>query len=71
MNERMRAAREALGMSTYQAAEKAGISQSYYSSLENGSRGSHISIELAKKIAAALGIAWTELFEDEADGKVG
>ena len=68
MNERMRAARVKLGLSTYQVAEEAGISQSYYSSLENGTRGSHISIELMRRIAKVLGVPWMELF-GEGDGR--
>jgi len=47
----------------YKVAEEIGISQSAYASIEVGSR--RPSVEMAKKIAGALGFAWTRFFEDQ------
>ena len=41
---------------------EAGISQNFYSSIENGIR--RPSVETAKRIAAVLGFDWTEFFND-------
>jgi transcriptional regulator with XRE-family HTH domain len=42
-------------------AERAGISECYYSQIENGSR--NCPVETAKKIAVVLGFEWTKFFE--------
>lgn len=42
-------------------ATDAGISESYYNQIENGTRG--CPVDTAKKIAAVLGFNWTKFFE--------
>jgi transcriptional regulator with XRE-family HTH domain len=61
--------RKAANMSQYATAAKAGISQSYYASIETGVRGKPLSVTIAKKIATALGFDWTRFYEeaDEAE----
>ena len=56
--------REKIGISQYKAAELAGISQSYYASIEVGSRGNPLKVDIAKKIANALGFEWTKFYEE-------
>ena len=56
--------RIAAGYSTYKAAEMSGISQSYYASIEAGVRGNPLNVDVAKKIAKALGFDWTKFYED-------
>lgn len=56
--------RERQKMNTYEAANAAGISQSYYSSIENGTRGNPLNVDIAKKIAEALGFEWTRFYEE-------
>jgi putative transcriptional regulator len=53
------------GRSQTQIAEAAGITQQMYSAIELGER--RPSVDVAKKIAAALGFDWTKFFEDEQD----
>lgn len=48
-------------MSTYEVAEKIGISQSLYSSIENGLRG--VTVENAKRIARFYGFEWTKFYK--------
>ncbi len=59
--------REKAGLSSYKAAELSGISQSYYFSIETGSRGNPLNVDVAKKIAEALGFDWTRFYEDESE----
>lgn len=49
-------------MTQAEAAKQAGISRSYYSGIEVGSRNAPVAT--AKKIAAALGFDWTLFFAD-------
>lgn len=49
------------GLSTYDVADKIGISQSLYSSIENGSR--NVSVSNAKKIASLFDFNWTQFFD--------
>lgn len=49
--------------SQQKVAEEIGIAQSTYSSIEVGTR--RPSVDMAKKIAGALGFAWTRFFEDQ------
>lgn len=44
-------------------ADQCGISQNFYSWIEQGKRTP--SVDVAKKIAAALGFEWTRFFDDE------
>ncbi|OPY59345.1 MAG: helix-turn-helix protein [Pelotomaculum sp. PtaU1.Bin065] len=46
-----------------QIADKAGVSRSYYTEIENGDKNP--SVETAKKIAGALGFEWTKFFEEK------
>ena len=60
--------RKSLGWSQDKAAHEIGISQSYYASIEIGTRGKHIPGALAKKIAEvmqflAFGYDWTKFYE--------
>lgn len=57
-------ARKARGLTTYETAEKAGISQSGYAQIETGRRKP--SVQMAKKIAAVLLFDWTVFFRDVA-----
>ena len=56
--------RKAKGLTTYQAAERCGISQSYYFSIESGQRGDKLPVETAMKIAEALGFDWKVFYEN-------
>lgn len=51
------------GVSQIKVCKAAGISQSYYSSIENGVR--RPSVEVAKKIGEFLQFDWTLFFEDD------
>lgn len=53
--------REKKEMSTYAVAEAVGISQSLYSSIENGLRG--VTVDNAKQIAQFYGFEWTRFYE--------
>ena len=55
--------RTAAGYSTYKVAELAGISQSYYASIEAGARGNPLNVDVAKKIAKALCFDWTRFYD--------
>ena len=57
--------RKERGISQYAVAAAAGISQSYYASIETGTRGNPLNVETAKKIAEALGFDWTRFYEDD------
>lgn len=50
--------------SQYKVAANAGISQSYYASIETGVRGNKLPVMTAKKIACVLNFDWTLFFED-------
>lgn len=47
-------------------ANQVGISQNHLSNIESGIR--RPSVKVAKRIAAVLGIDWTEFFQDEKEG---
>lgn len=53
--------REKKEMSTYTVAKAVGISQSLYSSIENGLRG--VTVENAKQIAQFYDFEWTKFYE--------
>lgn len=59
--------RKSSGKSQAEIAEAIGISRAAYSNIENGKR--RPSVEVAKRIAAALGFEWTRFYEDGAEGK--
>lgn len=48
-------------LSTYAVAERAGISQSHYSMIENGQRSASVSV--AKRIARVLGFDWSKFYD--------
>lgn len=50
------------GLTQLEAAQKSGISRSYYSGIEVGTRNAPV--KTAKKIAAALGFDWTLFFAE-------
>lgn len=49
--------------SQYKMAAEIGISQSYYASIEIGSR--RPSVAIAKKIGEVMGFDWTRFYEEE------
>lgn len=58
-----------IGKSQEEIADMAGVSQQYYSFIENGDRGKKLPVPTAKKIAGALGIDWTRFYEEDTNGK--
>lgn len=48
-------------------AKGAGISQSYYASIETGSRGKPLAVPIAKAIGKVLGFDWTRFYEDTSE----
>jgi transcriptional regulator with XRE-family HTH domain len=60
-----------IGKSQEEIADMAGVSQQYYSFIENGDRGKKLPVPTAKKIAGALGIDWTRFYEEDTNGKTG
>lgn len=59
------AIRKNLGLSQYEVARQANISQSYYAEIETGARGKALKVPVAKAIAEALGFEWTRFYETE------
>ena len=57
--------REKKGLSQYQVAEQARLSQSYYAGIESGDRGHKLPVKTAKRIANVLGFNWTRFYETE------
>lgn len=53
--------RQAAELTMKQLAEKAGISECYYSQIENGHRSPAVNV--AKKIASVLDVPWEKFFE--------
>lgn len=52
--------RQEEGMSTYQAAERAGIAQSYYAMIETGARSP--GVEVARRLGKAMGFDWRRIY---------
>lgn len=52
-------------MSQYEVARDAGISQSYYASIETGERGKPLVVPVAKSIAKVLGFNWIRFYEED------
>ena len=48
-----------------EVAEKSGITQAFYCEIEAGKK--RPSVAVAKRIASALGFAWTQFFSDAAE----
>lgn len=61
MGEELKKIRELEGQTQNQLASKIGISRAYYTNIENGKRKP--SVDIAKKIATALGFEWTRFYE--------
>ena len=61
--------RENAKLSTYKVAEMAGVSQSYYASIETGTRGKPLNVAVANKIAEALHFDWTRFYADEKEAE--
>ena len=59
----IRDARKGKGYTEAQDGELAGITQQHYHFVETGQRKP--SVDVAKRIAAVLGIDWTLFYEDE------
>lgn len=57
----LRERREAAGISQEQLADRAGLHRTYVSLIERGKRTA--SIEVVRKVAAALGVSMTELID--------
>lgn len=57
--------REKKGLSQYQVARQAKLSQSYYAGIEIGNRGHKLPVQTAKKIAKVLDFDWTKFYEDD------
>lgn len=55
--------RSAAGLTQAEVAARAGLTQQMYNYVENGRR--RPSVSTAKKIAAVLGFAWTDFFDDD------
>lgn len=54
--------REELNMTQNDVAEAAGISQNYYSAIENGERGAKLPVPTAQKIADVLKFDWIRFY---------
>ena len=59
----LRKIRKEQKLSQHEIADMVGISQTYYSAIEVGTR--NVMVPTAKKIAAALGFDWQRFYEDE------
>ena len=57
--------RKKKGLSQYQVARQAKLSQSYYAGIETGERGHKLPVQTAKKIAEVLDFDWTKFYEDD------
>lgn len=62
MRDWLKKTRQNANMTMKQVAKVVGISECYYSQIENGSRNA--SVIVAKKIADALGFPWQKFFEE-------
>lgn len=60
-------AREKRGETMKSLAEKLNISESYYCSIENGTRQKRMDVSLASKLSVALGISIIDIVTNEAD----
>lgn len=65
MRQYLKSIRNQQGLSQAELSEKIGISQNYYSLIENGERQQNMSLALLQKFADAFGIPLTELIAAE------
>ena len=56
----LQAKRQEEGLSTYQAAERAGIAQSYYAMIESGERSPRV--DVARRLGSVMGFDWRRLY---------
>ncbi|REK54752.1 MAG: transcriptional regulator [Thermobacillus sp.] len=63
----LKEAREQRSLTQETVAENAGISRSYYTSIESGMKTP--SVEVAKSIAETLGFNWTLFFDEQCSRK--
>lgn len=63
MREWLKELREKKEFSQFAVAKLAGISQSYYASIECGTRGDKLPVGTAKKIAKVLKFDWIKFYE--------
>lgn len=56
--------RKQAGLKQRDVAERAGISQPFYSAIETGKRGNPLKVVYARAIAAALGFSWEKFYEE-------
>ena len=61
MRDWLKEARHKMGLTLKSVATSAGISECYYSQIENGKRNA--SPPVAKRIASVLGVSWQKFFE--------
>lgn len=61
-------AREERGETMKTLAEKLGISESYYCSIENGVRQKRMDVSLASKLSVALGMPIVDIIANEKNG---
>lgn len=61
----MKKAREDKLMTMKDAADEIGISESYYSRIENGERQKHIDSDLVFKMSKVFGISVSQIFKYE------
>ena len=64
MREWLKKTRQNANMTMKQVAEAVGISECYYSQIENGTRNA--SVAVAKKLGEVLGFSWQLFFDDVA-----
>lgn len=69
LGERIRASREAMGMSLADLEASCGVTKGYLSQLERG-EATNPSLEAVQKIAAGLGVRLSELLGEEREGAV-
>lgn len=61
----LRYERKRLGISQHELASKLGISQNYYSMIENGERQKTLNMNLAQKLADVFGVTLEFICEKE------
>ena len=69
MREWLKKAREDKGITMKTAADELNISESYYCSIENGTRQKRMDISLASKISAVFGVPLAVVVEMEQAGE--
>lgn len=65
IGKKLKIIREVAGMNQAEVAEKAGISQGYYSEIENGKEKIRCPVDTLDAICKALGTSLSEFFKDD------